>query len=44
MNDREKYMLEALQAIASYGKGERAKIVLRPYMDEHGIKWTKMRK
>jgi hypothetical protein len=38
MNEREKYMLKALKVIASYGTG--AKVVLRPYMDEHDIKWN----
>jgi hypothetical protein len=39
MNKREQYMLSALRAIARYGKG--AKVVLRPYMNEHKIKWNK---
>ena len=37
MNDRELYMLNALRAIASYGK--EGKVVLRPYMTEHKLKW-----
>lgn len=37
--DCEKYMLDALRAIASFGKGEEARKVLRPYMDRRGIKW-----
>lgn len=37
LNEREKYMYEALAAIANFGKG--AKVVLRPYMDNHNIKW-----
>ena len=41
MNAREKYTLEALQAIASFGKGKQATVVLRPYMDAHGIKWQR---
>jgi hypothetical protein len=39
MNEREQYMLGALQAIATYGKEKSAMIVLRPYMDAHGIQW-----
>jgi len=30
-------MLNALRAIASYGK--EGKVVLRPYMTEHKLKW-----
>ncbi len=41
MNEREEYMLEALKAIASFGKGETASTVLRPYMDAHRLKWNK---
>ena len=41
MNDRELYMLNALRAIASYGK--EGKVVMRPYMAEHKLKWTTMR-
>ena len=37
MNDHERYMLNALRAIASYGK--EGKVVLRPYMTEHKLKW-----
>ena len=37
MNDRELYMLNALRAIVSYGK--EGKVVLRPYMTEHNLKW-----
>ena len=37
MNDRELYMLNALRAIASYGK--EGKVVLRPYMTEHKLTW-----
>ena len=40
MNERERYMLGALRAIATYGKGKSATIVLRPYMDAHGISWN----
>lgn len=40
MNEREEYMLNALVAIARYGKNS-PKQVLRPYMDKHGIKWHK---
>ena len=39
MNEREQYMLDALRVIAAYGDG--AKVVLRPYMDKHEIKWHK---
>jgi hypothetical protein len=38
MNEREQYMLNALQVIASYGR-EQPKPVLREYMREHQIKW-----
>jgi hypothetical protein len=37
MNEREQYMLDALRAIASYGK--EGKVALRPYMTEHNLKW-----
>ena len=37
MNERELYMLNALRAIASYGK--EGKIELRPYMIKHKLKW-----
>jgi hypothetical protein len=37
MNEREQYMLNALRVIASYGK--QGKIVLRPYMIDHKLKW-----
>lgn len=36
MNERERYMLDALKAIVSFGKG----VVLRPYMDDHKIAWN----
>jgi hypothetical protein len=35
MSERERYMLDALKAIVSFGKG----VVLRPYMDDHKITW-----
>ena len=38
MNEREKYMLKALIVIAAFRKDE--KVGLRPYMDEHKIKWN----
>ena len=37
MNERERYMLNALRVIASYGKEGKAE--LRPYMIEHKLKW-----
>ena len=40
MTDRESYMLDALRAIASFGNGQEPRLVLRPYMDEHGINWS----
>ena len=41
MNERERYMLNALRVIASYGKEGKAQ--LRPYMIEHKLNspWCK---
>ena len=36
-NKREKYMLGALRAIAAFGNGEPAMLVLLSYMEEHGL-------
>lgn len=38
LSKREKYMLDALAAIAKFGKN--AEVVLRPYMESHGINWN----